>query len=1245
MPSQVTTITALACLWLYAVHAAQTNNTWVYTGEVHVGILHSLTGTMSISEITLVNADLMAIDEINAAGGLLGKKVVPIIADGASDWNVFAKRAGEFTNPNHVNYTKAVFGCWTSASRKAVLPVFEAANHMLLYPVQYEGQECSKNIFYTGATPNQQSEPAVDWLLRKRGDTFFLVGSDYVFPRTSNAITRGQLAALGATVVGEEYITLGDQRNSTVAPIVQKIITQCPNGCVIMNTLNGDSNVKFFHMFYDAGLRADKYPVMSLSITETEISVIGVKYLIDHYAAWNFFQAIKDNYPIPNGFDPAPAQEFVSKYRTLYGQSSLVNDPMEAAYISVHLWAQAVSLAGTFDLEAVRRAMIGQAFSAGEGEVTMQSNHHISKFVRLGQVTPSGDFKMVYESTRPVFPEPWNTYVNFSAGHACDWSDPTKGGFYKLDTVQVALVHSLNGPNAAVEKQHLQAELAAIKILNRNGGALGKTILFTVYDVASNDPYALATIKSLATAQNAPAAIFGRSPSDTAYASLGLGAPLLFSPTKSVGAQCAEKVVHMGGLLNQQLEPALQLFSQRARDAGQKQMIFYLVTPPEMLQSEQQSLRNYIQSMGDVISGSMAVGSAADAAAAVASIQSLMSTGGMVLNLLTNPTTSVALLQAMRNKQMPAGAFPVLLTGVLESDISAFGDLLSNHFASLPYFSVLGSPANKLFLGDIAEWYGYDYIVTDQVQASFAAMVAWAGAVGKAGSFASRPVLKALWTTPLDTAAGQQSLDGSNYGSTIFRLGTLNSRNTGFRVVAEGSDLIKPKPFWLHPELSIAQCDFQLWMRLQCSNGEGLVSSDGTFLDSRQNAIGCKECPSGRPSINLDPSAPFDMPSRICDKASNTIPIVIGVCCGVLGLGLIIGCITVRYFQRKVALLEQFANMKLPENVQEVIEEIHRDIKPDGAGQICKYIPQLATLTPEQTNMFGIVICDLEGNIYKIGDADMPHTIQSTCKVLLFCCALMEKGKREVTKVIGTEPTGRPFDEPSINIEKKQVFNPYVNAGGITSAGLMSGTARERYQKFEDLARLMTAGASRGGHKLRLNELCYTSEMATNTTNQATTRQLVAHGCVQDGGVALDAYTLACSLDITAEQSAIMAATFANKGVNPLTKQATMPEDINQDAVSIMISCGMYNGAGQWIVDVGVPAKSGVGGGVIGVVPGVCGFATFSPRLDENGNSVRGVLVAKAMSEALGLHVLGGGPKGQGGKKTEKAKAVEQGYV
>ena len=215
---------------------------WTYTGEVKVGILHSLTGTMAISEITVVNAELMAIDEINNAGGLLGKKIVPVVADGQSNWGVFTQLAEQFTTPGSSMYVDVVFGCWTSASRKAVKPVFEKNSHMLFYPVQYEGQECSKNIFYTGATPNQQAEPAVEWLLRLKSTKFFLVGSDYVYPRTANAIVRAQLDALGGTVVGEMYLQLGEKSNATVGAIVQAIIQGLPQGGAIINHDNNHDN-------------------------------------------------------------------------------------------------------------------------------------------------------------------------------------------------------------------------------------------------------------------------------------------------------------------------------------------------------------------------------------------------------------------------------------------------------------------------------------------------------------------------------------------------------------------------------------------------------------------------------------------------------------------------------------------------------------------------------------------------------------------------------------------------------------------------------------------------------------------------------------------------------------------------------------------------------------------------------------------------------------------------------------------
>ncbi|HBR00976.1 MAG TPA: urea ABC transporter substrate-binding protein, partial [Cyanobacteria bacterium UBA11691] len=235
------------------------------SNTIKVGILHSLSGTMAISEKSVVESTQLAIDHINEMGGVLGKQIEAIVEDGASDWPTFAEKARKLIDQDQV---VAIFGCWTSASRKAVLPVFEEKDHMLWYPVQYEGQECSKNIFYTGAAPNQQIEPSVDWLLAEKGTEFFLVGSDYVFPRTANTIIKEQLAAKGGTTVGEDYLPLG---NTEVTPIITKIRQALPDGGVIYNTLNGDSNVAFFKQMQGAGLTPDKYPVMSVSIAEEEV--------------------------------------------------------------------------------------------------------------------------------------------------------------------------------------------------------------------------------------------------------------------------------------------------------------------------------------------------------------------------------------------------------------------------------------------------------------------------------------------------------------------------------------------------------------------------------------------------------------------------------------------------------------------------------------------------------------------------------------------------------------------------------------------------------------------------------------------------------------------------------------------------------------------------------------------------------------------------------------------------------------
>lgn len=395
---------------------ATNTNTTADGDIIKVGILHSLSGTMAISERSVVDATELAIEEINNAGGVLGKKIQAILEDGASNWDTFREKATKLIDQDRV---VAVFGCWTSASRKSVLPVFEQKDHMLWYPVQYEGQECSKNVFYTGAAPNQQIEPAVNWLLQNKGKEFFLVGSDYVFPRTANAIIKAQLQAKGGKTVGEDYIPLG---NTEVTPIITKIQQALPNGGVIFNTLNGDSNVAFFKQMQVAALGPDKYPSMSVSIAEEEVRAVGSEYLKDHYAAWNYFMTV----------DTPANNRFVEAFKRKYGEDRVTTDPMEAAYIGVHLWKQAVEKAGTVDdLAKVRSAAYGQKFEAPEGTVTLEPNHHLAKVVRIGKIRDDGLFEIVNTTDSAVEPVPWNQFVKNTKGFGCNWSDPSKGGKYK----------------------------------------------------------------------------------------------------------------------------------------------------------------------------------------------------------------------------------------------------------------------------------------------------------------------------------------------------------------------------------------------------------------------------------------------------------------------------------------------------------------------------------------------------------------------------------------------------------------------------------------------------------------------------------------------------------------------------------------------------------------------------------------------------------------------------------------------
>ncbi|GAA3034381.1 urea ABC transporter substrate-binding protein [Streptosporangium longisporum] len=368
---------------------------------IKVGILHSLSGTMAISEVTVRDAELLAVEEINAAGGVLGKKLVPVVEDGASDWPTFAEKATKLIRQDKVATT---FGGWTSASRKAMLPVFERSKALLWYPVQYEGLESSPYIFYTGATTNQQIIPGLDYLKEQGKKKIFLVGSDYVFPRTANKIIKAYAAANGMEVLGEEYTPLGHTEYST---LTNKVVQAKPDA--VFNTLNGDSNVAFFKQLASAGITAKEMPVLSVSVAEEEVKGIGVDNIAGHPVAWNYYQTTE-----------TPANEkFVAAFKAKYGADKVTSDPMEAGYNAVYLWAEAAKKAGTVEVEAVRKAAGGIALERPEGLVTIDGeNQHMYKTARIGVIQPDGLIKEVWNSGEPIKPDPYLKGYPWASGLA-----------------------------------------------------------------------------------------------------------------------------------------------------------------------------------------------------------------------------------------------------------------------------------------------------------------------------------------------------------------------------------------------------------------------------------------------------------------------------------------------------------------------------------------------------------------------------------------------------------------------------------------------------------------------------------------------------------------------------------------------------------------------------------------------------------------------------------------------------------
>ncbi|MDQ3723305.1 MAG: urea ABC transporter substrate-binding protein [Actinomycetota bacterium] len=358
---------------------------------IKVGILHSLSGTMAISEVSVKDAELLAIEEINKAGGVMGKKLVPVVEDGQSDWPTFAEKAQKLISTDKV---AATFGGWTSASRKAMLPVFERNKALLYYPVQYEGLEASPYIFYTGATTNQQIIPGLEFLKKElQVKKLFLVGSDYVFPRTANKEIKAWAKANGIEIVGEEYAPLG---NTEYATTINKIKAAKPDA--VFQTINGDSNVAFWKQFTAAGLSAKTLPVISVSTAEDEVRGVGIKNIVGQYVAWNYYQTTPG----------ATNEAFVKAYKAKYGADRVTDDPIEAGYVGVKLWAKAVEKAGTTNVEKVKAASKGLTFDAPEGTVTIDgSNQHIYKTARIGQLQPNGLINEVSGSGKPIKPDPF----------------------------------------------------------------------------------------------------------------------------------------------------------------------------------------------------------------------------------------------------------------------------------------------------------------------------------------------------------------------------------------------------------------------------------------------------------------------------------------------------------------------------------------------------------------------------------------------------------------------------------------------------------------------------------------------------------------------------------------------------------------------------------------------------------------------------------------------------------------------
>ncbi len=392
---------------------------------IKVGILHSLSGTMAISETTLKDTMLMLIEEQNKKGGLLGKKLEAVVVDPASNWPLFAEKARELISKNK---TDVVFGCWTSVSRKSVLPVFEELDSLLFYPVQYEGEESSKNVFYTGAAPNQQAIPAVDYLMNDIGvKRWVLAGTDYVYPRTTNKILKAYLKSKGVKDkdIMINYTPFGHSDWQSIVSDIKKFGSTGKKTAVV-STINGDANVPFYKELGNQGVSAEDIPVVAFSVGEEELSGLDTKPLVGHLAAWNYFMSV----------DSDENEAFIGQWRTfIKDKKRVTNDPMEAHYIGFNMWVKAVEKAGTADPKAVREALIGITVpNLTGGYSAMMPNHHITKPVLIGEIQENGQFDVVWETTGLVAGDAWSDFLPGSRDLIADWRAPLSCGNYNVKT-------------------------------------------------------------------------------------------------------------------------------------------------------------------------------------------------------------------------------------------------------------------------------------------------------------------------------------------------------------------------------------------------------------------------------------------------------------------------------------------------------------------------------------------------------------------------------------------------------------------------------------------------------------------------------------------------------------------------------------------------------------------------------------------------------------------------------------------